>query len=359
MLLSPFTTLLRLHVVSPNVYMEGHVEALLRSIIEETTILNQDVNYHRLGILVLSLQDCANAQASDSFFEFIDNCLLRCSRKPVKYYDDLTALVSAIRPSVGVEVNDCKIDLLLITILDQWPFLVKSAATIIIEAATSWLVRYMGLLMHTGSNMIVLSNIRDQFMNQVTSRKNRSLLEGALKEPAESSMQRDLRETNKFIQDKSANLVVHLPKSRPDSPEHFSIPELPAEGEDYPVLRKWIQKETPEAIIDGEVGQLILCLCSKHEEIRKQAIVALRSFSGGLEVRFIASGCKLLLKIIAIGLSRMATDIYSHWGNNGSCAGLPLLPSTSILCRGHRITCLTGFGGTTAFHVPQDQQISE
>ena len=359
MLLSPFTTLLRLHVVSPNVYMEGHVEALLRSIIEETTILNQDANHHRLGILVLSLQDCAKAQASDSIFEFIDNCLLRCSRKPVKYYDDLTALVSAIRPSVGVEVNDCKIDLLLVTILDQWPFLVKSAATTIFDAANSWLVRYMGLLMHTGSNMIVLSNIRDQFMDQVTSRENRSLLEGALREPAKSSVQHELRETKKFTQDKSANLVVHLPKSRPDSHGDFSIPELPAESEDYSVLRKWIQKETPEAIRDGAVGQLILCLCSKHEEIRKQAIVALQSFSGGLEVRLIASVFKIWLKVIAIGLSRMATDIYPHWRSNGSCAGLPLLPSTSLLRRGRRITCLAGFGGTTTFHVPQDQQISE
>lgn len=323
MLLSPFTTLLRLHVVSPNVYMEGHVEALLRSIIEETTILNQDANHHRLGILTLSLQDCANAQASDSLYEFIDNCLLRCSRKPVKYYDDLTALVSAIRPSVGVEVNDCKIDLLLVTILDQWPFFVKSAAAMIAEAANSWLSGYMGLLMHTGSNKIVLSNIRDQFMGQVTSNRNRSLLKGALRAPPKSSVQHELRETNKFTRDKSANLVVHLPESRLESFEDFPIPELPAESEDYPVLRKWTQKETPEAIRDGSVGQLILCLCSKHEEIRKQAIVALRSFSGGLQVRFIASVCRIWLNIIAIGLSRMATDIYAHWGINGSCARLP------------------------------------
>lgn len=284
--LSPFTTVLRLHVVSPNADTEGHVKALLRSIIEDTTILKQDTNYHPLDILVLSLQDCANAQASDSLFEFIDNCILRCSRKPVKYYDDLTRLVSAIRPSVAVEVKDCNIDLLLVTILDQWPFLVKSAATMIIETATRWLVRYLDLSMCTGSNMIVLSTFHEQFMNHLTDKENRLLLEEALREPAKHGMHHELREINKFTQDKNTNLVVHLPKSRSDSPEDFSIPELPVEGEDYPALRKWVQKETPESIRDGAVGQLILCLCSKHEEIRKQAIVALRSFSASLEVRF-------------------------------------------------------------------------
>lgn len=299
---SPFTTLLRLLVVSPNAITDGHVKALLRSIIEDTTILKQDTNYHHLDILVMSLQDCANTQASDSLFEFVDNCVLRCSRKPVKYYDDLNALISAIKPSVGVEVNDCNIDLLLVTILDQWHFLVKSASTMTIEAVVRWLVRYFGLSMHTGSNMIVLSKFRDHFMNQVTDKKSRSLLKEALTKREKSSMHHELRETNRPTQDNSINLAVHLPSSRPDPPKEFSVPELPVEGKDHPALRKWIQKETPEAIRDGAIGQLILCLCSKHEEIRKQAVDALRSFSGSLEVRFYPTVGEIRLKTVAIGI---------------------------------------------------------
>lgn len=300
--MSPFTTVLRLHVASPTTDTEGHVKALLRSIIEDTTILKHDISYHPLDILVLSLQDCANTQASDSLFEFVDNCILRCSRKSVKYYDDLDALVSAIRPNVGVQVNDCNIDLLLVTILDQWPFLVKSAATMIIDAVTRWLVRYLDLSMHTGSNVIVLSKIRDQLMSHVTDKKNHSLLEEALRERATSGMHHELRKTNKDTHDRSTNSVVHLSRSLPDSPEEFSMPELPIEGGDYPALRKWIQMETSEAIRDGAVGQLILCLCSKHEEIRKQAIVALRSFSESLEVRFDPTVGETMLKTIALGL---------------------------------------------------------
>lgn len=300
--MSPFTTVLRLHVASPNTDTEGHVKALLRSIIEDTTILKQDTTYHPLDVLVLSLQNCANTQASDSLFEFVDNCFLRCSRKSVKYYDDLDALVSAIRPSVGLQVNECKIDLLLVTILDQWPFLVKSAATMIIDAATRWLVRYLDLSMHAGSNVIVLSKLRDQFMSHVTNNENHSLLEEALRERATAGMHHELRETIKDTQDKSTNSTVHLPRSCPDSPEEFSMPELPVEGGDYPALREWTQMETSEAIRDGAVGQLILCLCSKHEEIRKQAIVALRSFSESLEVCFDPSVGATRLKTIALGL---------------------------------------------------------
>ena len=282
--LSPFTTVLRLHLSSPNDDMESHIKALLRSIVDDTTVMTKHTTYHSLDTLVMSLQDCANAQAPDSLLEFVDNCLLRCSRKPVKYYDDLTTLVSAIKPRMDVEVNDCNIDLLLVTILDQWPFLVKSASIVVIGSATKWLVRYLDLLMASGSNLIVLSTFRDKFMSQVTDKENRSLLEEALREPARYNI--ELWETKKSVQDKSINLVFQLPQSRSAMPEDSSIAELPVEGEDYSALSKWIQKETPEAIRDGAVGQLILCLCSKHEEIRKQAIIALRNFSRSLEVRF-------------------------------------------------------------------------
>lgn len=282
--LSPFTTVLRLHLSTPNADVEGHIKALLRSIVDDTTVMKKHANYHSLDTLVMSLQDCANAQALDSLLEFVDNCLLRCSRKPVKYYDDLTTLVSAIKPRMDVEVNDCNIDLLLVTILDQWPFLVKSASIVVIVSATKWLVRYLDLLMASGSNLIVLSTFRDKFKSQVTDKENCSLLEEALREPARYNI--ELWETKKSVQDKSINLVFQLPDSRSAMREDSSIPELPVEGEDYSALSKWIQKETPEAIRDGAVGQLILCLCSKHEEIRKQAIIALRNFSGSLEVRF-------------------------------------------------------------------------
>lgn len=299
MSLSPFTTVLRLYIVNPKADTEGHVKTLLRSIIDDTMILKQDTTYHPFDVLVLSLQDCAHAEVSNSLFEFVDNCILRCSRQPVKYYDDLTALVAAIRSSVGVEVDDCNIDLLLMTILDQWPFLMKSSATMFIESATKWLVRYLDLSMHTGGNITVLSNFRDQFVNQITEQGSQSLLEEALREPEDSGLHHVLREMKK---ENSTNLVVRLPKSRSDSLENFSIPELPVEGEDFPALRKWVQKETPEAIRDGAVGQLILCLCSKHEEIRKQASAALRSFSGSLEVRFNSTGSEIRLKMVVIRL---------------------------------------------------------
>ena len=285
MLLSPFTTILRLHITSPKTDANDRVRTLLRYIIADTTVFTvskPNSNVHSFDILLLTLQDHKQRHASESFFEFFDNCLLRCLRKPVKYYDDLTALVLASKPNIG-EVSDCNINLLLVTILDQWPYIVKQAPPLVIREIIEWLGRYLNISMHTGSDKTVLSKIRDKIGVLVTDEVDRALLKEALRESSKYIRSDELKDIDNSRQ-KTSSLAIHPSNAHPDSHQELLAHRIPLENVDHPALRKWMQRDIPQAIKDGEVGELILYLCSKHEDIRKQAVISLRAFAGNLKV---------------------------------------------------------------------------
>lgn len=250
---------------------------------EETTLLDQATTYNSFEVLLLSLQDLKHGLPSNSLFEFLDNSILRCLRKPVKYYDDLAAIVSGLTLNTG-EIEGCKVDLLLVTILDQWPFLTKSENLVVIKEVTLWLVRYLDFIMHNGGSLALLSTFREMFKRQVRDKDTRGLLEQALREPTICGTKDELKKINRSSQqanNPSANLhqeaSVELNKD-------IKVPQLPTEDEDHPALVRWAQMGISEAIKDGQIGGLILCLCSKYEDIRKQAILNLGKFSGILQV---------------------------------------------------------------------------
>lgn len=250
----------------------------MTEIVEETTLLLQNTTYNSFEVLLLSLQNLKGGIPSDSLFEFLDNSILRCLKKPVKYYDDLAANFSGVRP------NTCKIDLLVVTILDQWPFLIKSAKPVVLKEVTLWLVRYLDFLMHNDSSSALLSVIREKFMGQVRDKDIRGFLEKSLSEPTIYGPKHELHKINRLSQKRSnPSLNSHL-EIGVESDIDTEVPQLPTEDEDHPALIRWVKMGISEAIKDGQIGGLILCLCSKYENIREQAIVNLGKFSGILQV---------------------------------------------------------------------------
>lgn len=255
----------------------------MKEVVEETTLLLQTTTYNSFEVLLLSLQNLKNGLPSDSLFEFLDNSILRCLRKPVKYYDDLAAIVSGLTPNKG-RMKSCKIDLLMVTILDQWPFLIKSTKPVVLKEVTLWLVRYLDFLMHNDGSLALLSMIRAKFMGQVRDKDIRGLLEKALKEPTIYGTKDELHKINRSNQKGSNPSTNFHQEIGVESNKDIEVPQLPIEDEDHPALVSWAQMGISEAIKDGQIGGLILCLCSKYGDIRKQAIVNLRRFSGILQV---------------------------------------------------------------------------
>src|SRR5690606_24339801 len=59
-------------------------------------------------------------------------------------------------------------------------------------------------------------------------------------------------------------------------PEEFG--KLPIEDETHSALHRWEREDLEASLDHGYVGELFLCLCSEHEEIRRQAFAAIGRF---------------------------------------------------------------------------------
>jgi nucleolar pre-ribosomal-associated protein 1 len=53
---------------------------------------------------------------------------------------------------------------------------------------------------------------------------------------------------------------------------------IPAESKNHNALHKWEKGDIDAAIEQGYVRELTLCLCSEHDDIRRQAAAAISRF---------------------------------------------------------------------------------
>ena len=115
-----------------------------------------------LAIFILSLRSISE-EDSKEVYDYVDNCALRLVKKPVEYQELLTSLQQhSYLGSVDQSSLD-GIELILITLVEQWPFLCQNNPPQAAYQVARWLDYYMSLLAQTGCNKRVLSLITEQF----------------------------------------------------------------------------------------------------------------------------------------------------------------------------------------------------
>ena len=294
MWLSPLTMLLKHYLDRIKFHTKyEQLRTLIETVITESQILRSNTVLAPLDSLVISLQDFDDWKASGRVFEYLDHCILRLVRKPVHYYDILTDLIAAAE--LDFNPRHCQVDLLLVTIVDQWHFLVKSTDVPTVINVSRWLVRfievinlgngYLEMLSLQDETTKLLSRMRDQLQYTVPDTTCRAVFEKTFKIRPELEVLSNLVAAN--ITSRTAQKSrrsAPSPKANSESPATFLPPGPPEETQDYPGLHQWTRHEIQDAISEGHVKALVLCLCSKHVEIRKQALTAVRAFKIKLEV---------------------------------------------------------------------------
>ena len=294
MCLSPFTMLLRLYLDQIRVDTRSEqLRTLLKTVVRQSQILRADASMTSLDSLVLSLQDFQDWKASGRVFEFVDHCILRVVRKPVHYYDILTDLIT--EAELDTNPRDCQVDLLLIAVMDQWRFMVKSADASTVRHVSKWLIRFIevtnsgnncvGNLRLRGETTRLLSKIRDHIQTEVQDTICHAMLDKSLEQRPELGISKDLVAANTTSEARHTSRHAVPPlKTHPKSPATILPPGPPEEHQDHPGLHQWTRYEVQDAISEGHIEGLILCLCSKHGEIRMQALTGVRALMMKLEV---------------------------------------------------------------------------
>lgn len=228
--------------------------------------------------MIASLHDPETQRSSICVFEFLDKCIIRYVQKSVKYYEDLNLLYADGSTSSWTG----QISPLFATLVEQWPYVAKSAEESEKLEIAQWLARYVGYSRQLVGDETLLASVRDQLVSHAGDRKCRAVLEKAFKE----------RKKDGFPPDQQISIQHSLPESVIEHPQPTALSadtedllrRPQAENDDHPGLRRWMRKDVQEAIDDGDVGELVICICSEHEDIRKQALVNIEKFMAKLEV---------------------------------------------------------------------------
>lgn len=261
---------------------------------ESVAVSSQVLNSHySLNALNLSLQDFGSWRASDSVFEFLDNCILRLVRNTIHYYDLASSIV--FHEEHSVEPSDIRIDLLLIAVMEQWPFLAKSVDPATLQNVSLWLVRYVEAVRltsgHDGSDMNgsgtanLLSHIKSQIRTKTEDKACRRILGSGWEDPLKLGISEEaVKVANANHEETVTELDTRTQQETPEISGNLVPSGPPQEDEDHPGLTRWSREDIGDAISEGAIGDLFLCLCSQYMEIRKQALSSVDALMRKLEV---------------------------------------------------------------------------
>lgn len=250
---SPFTSLLKIHVQDLH---SQQLRELIVDVLVEHGIANSEAEVDALMATFLT-----TSRHTDHLWAFLDDCLARVSRQPVKYVDYLDGVKSK---ASSEDRDEDLMPGLLVAVLPEQASFVKDK-----ENVLSWIGSFLDLLLVARSSLTVHSL-----------RKDLSKIHGRQK-------MLDATEGQALLQ------RVHLGKPQEAQTQRADAGDVPApslpfeappqESDNHPELLRWAQKDLELALQEGDIDALMLCLCSKHPDIRKQARAQLRILRGKLQ----------------------------------------------------------------------------
>lgn len=246
-----------------------------------------------LEALIASLGASPGSSApSVEVLDFLDDCCLRFTKTPIKYFDDID-VVCAREAQLATDAGP--FTTLLMTFVEQWPFRGGEAVTTsAAEPIAQWLSKFLYLLKLIGEDETMLMSVRDALVSSAAKPFKDVLKDAFLwkmgKESAKEALKlatgADFSGSERSAS--SPSPVVEI-EQKLDTRRPVDLEAPPQEDEKHSGLTRWKRKDLGEAIEDGDIGDLLLCLCSKHAEIRLQAVSNTRQLMARLETSVYSS----------------------------------------------------------------------
>lgn len=263
---SAFTSILKVVVGASSPDSLRNIEVLLKTVLTENSILHGSSSFQSL-LSSFGTSDSGNLRHQLSFF---DNCVCRVAKKPVHYQDLLGSLCEDVSKPVSPIVA---------AITEQWPFVVKSGGDAE-SAVGAWIAKTLGKLKGSGEDPKALKAARDTLVAATENKRTKSTLKKALKDTEEETSQDSNRRESSTTQ--PTTLRSSNEKSTVDLEEIFGT--LPTEGTTHNALHRWEKEDIEISVEQGRVADLMLCLCSEHEEVRRQAFANITRFMSKIRV---------------------------------------------------------------------------
>ncbi|KAK2747544.1 hypothetical protein FQN57_002037 [Myotisia sp. PD_48] len=259
---SAFTSVLKVLIEEGGHGSEDQIKSLLQDILLQNSIIAKKGSFDAF-IQSLSM---AKEESGTLPWAYIDNCITRFAKRPVFYVDMADDLFKG-NPDRG------QFSLILMAVQEQWAYIIKANNTKNELATGIWISRFLACLKAFGEDEQVIKAICKAMAKETKTKESRVVLESSLKMKLGNVGQENHdHDTDVEMVDVALNETTTLARSA-DLPGTFGVVKLVDEANTG--LHRWEREDLELAIAEGHIGNLILCLCSVHEEIRRQALAGL------------------------------------------------------------------------------------
>jgi nucleolar pre-ribosomal-associated protein 1 len=279
--------LLKLVVTSTEGDLYGGVKALLNDVLRDHDMLQMDTHPDALDVLLASLApSCGTSAPPEQILDFLDDCCARFIKAPIKYFDDLDALRLQKERQ---QSNSGPFSSLLMTFVEQWPFKGgKAEKGNPAEPLAQWLSKLLYLAKLVGEDEVLLEGVRDALISSADATYQQVLKDCFLWKMGKEKAKEALKAaTGADFSGSERSTASPVPRKQETKAAKDSLVDLelpPQEDQKHAALHRWRKKDLDESIDDGDIGELLLCLCSQHQEIRLQAVSSIRQLMGKIEV---------------------------------------------------------------------------
>lgn len=272
---SPFVILLKLVVQSASQNTTSAIRELMLSIVKEHGIIQTETPKSSLDVLVRVLSGLQNPSARDAVFDFLDDCVQRLVRRPLKYLDDLDALEQETATTIAKEPRP--VSMILVPVLEQWAFVPGSRPNEAYDIGRL-IDAYLTMSERIGEDDNIISILRRKFLDIADkSELDRSQLIGAslidnfgieeAHQPEEAAPGKPILQPHITENDAVSGAQVLAADAPPTEPESHSE------------LLRWVHKDIDSIVEENLAGALVLCLCSTQLSIRKEALINTRKLA--------------------------------------------------------------------------------
>lgn len=267
---SPFTTLLRLSVERSTGISHESLDGILYWVANEHQLVESRPNSRGLYPLIAALKSTGNIDVE--VWAFLDNCVERCARTPVKYVE----MIEEQLEKTGIsEENDAITCPLMMAITEQISYLVSSSpGKTVLKELVKLLSAYLSYSLAAGVSKPFLDATKELLAGGFGDPKLAAKIRISDKRKFTSETQETIDKQSIAVTD-SNGAVDDLDN---DSAHHVSPEELeqklavPVTASKDSALSRWASKTPEELVEEGYTSSLIRLLYSEHTSIRKEAL---------------------------------------------------------------------------------------
>ncbi len=274
--LSPFTYMLRLLAEASADVPLLKLRSILDALVKENGILQSTTKLPAVDALVAAIK--ASDNTTDAVLQFIDNCALRCSTAPIKYIDALEQEYSSLRKADNeIPLQQLPISLLHFVMLEQFPFVIKSADEAKISAISNSVAKYLAASLKIHEDKHLIKSLTKSLASAAapassaakTIEKSKKLIDTVEIASRPEPVACKKNTITNAAAEEAAKQEIAMQLSSISQPEY----------EDTAPLAKWVGKEIEPLIEDNYTTNLIHLLSSLTLSARLQAHHALQKIS--------------------------------------------------------------------------------